>query len=59
LRRKQLENFVDFIVNRIHIADLDYFNSRGAILPWCVALGGANHYEKLIADAEIYEERQA
>lgn len=58
LRQRQWETFVDFIVARLHVADLDYFNSRGAILPWSIALGGMEHYRRLIATAEVYEEKQ-
>jgi hypothetical protein len=38
------------------VADLDYYDSRGAILPWCIALGGEDFYRQVIDQAEIYEE---
>lgn len=56
LTKRRLEQFIDFIVSRIHVADLDYFNSRGAILPWSIAIGGRTHYQRLIANAEVYRE---
>jgi len=37
--------------------DLDYWDSRGALLPWCVALGGEDFYNKVLTEAEIYEEQ--
>ena len=37
-------------------ANMDYWDSRGAILPWCVALGGEAFYDSVIAQAELYEE---
>ncbi len=38
------------------VRDLDYWDSRGALLPWSIALGGREFYDALIANAEIYEE---
>jgi hypothetical protein len=38
------------------LADLDYYDSRGAILPWCIALGGEDFYRQVIDQAEVYEE---
>lgn len=39
--------------------DLDYWDSRGAILPWCVALGGEEFYRRVLDQAEIYPETLA
>lgn len=36
--------------------DLGYWDSRGALLPWCIALGGKGFYDHLIANAKLYEE---
>jgi len=36
--------------------DIDYWDSRGALLPWSIALGGREFYGDLIARAEVYEE---
>jgi len=44
------------IATDIHTAELDYWDSRGAILPWSIALGGQEFYDDLIANAKIYEE---
>ncbi len=37
-------------------ARIDYWDSRGALLPWCVALGGEAFYNEVIDAAEVYEE---
>jgi len=37
-------------------AELGYWDSRGALLPWCVALGGAEMYNDVLARAEIRRE---
>jgi len=39
--------------------DIDYWDSRGAILPWCIALGGREFYNQVIARAEVYPEPTA
>lgn len=44
------------VVRDTHAAHLDFYNSRGAILPWCVALGGEEFYSEVIASAEITQE---
>ena len=36
--------------------EIDYWDSRGALMPWSIALGGESFYDRLIADAEIYRE---
>ena len=37
-------------------AHIDFYDSRGAILPWCIALGGESFYNEVIAKARITEE---
>jgi len=37
--------------------EMDYWDSRGALAPWCVALGGEEFYRKVLDGAEIYEEQ--
>ncbi|MDT8390061.1 MAG: hypothetical protein RRC34_06090 [Lentisphaeria bacterium] len=56
LRKRQWETFMDAVVTYVHTADLDYFNSRGAVYPWSLAIGGPAHYDHVISAAEIYEE---
>lgn len=38
------------------LRDLDYWDSRGALLPWSIALGGRGFYDHLIASSEVYTE---
>ncbi len=52
-----LEMTLSQIARDWQVRELDYWDSRGAILPWCVALGGTDLYNDLVARAEIYEER--
>jgi hypothetical protein len=51
---------LDRTVRRIdadsRLADLDYYDTRGAALPWCVALGGESFYNEVVGRAEVYEE---
>ncbi len=39
-----------------HMRDIDYWDSRGAIWPWCVAAGGKEFYNHVVAEAEVYRE---
>ncbi|MDP6636462.1 MAG: hypothetical protein QGG42_16305 [Phycisphaerae bacterium] len=60
-RARQLETrttdaMVEQIAGDMHTAELGYWDSRGAIWPWAVALGGDNFYNNLIANARIYTE---
>ena len=38
------------------LADIDYWDSRGAILPWAVAMGGPEFYQEVLAKADIYND---
>jgi hypothetical protein len=38
------------------VGNLDYWDSRGAILPWSIALGGEGFYNEIIAGAEVRQE---
>lgn len=40
----------------IQLSQLDFYDSRGAILPWCIALGGEALYNRIIEQAELYDE---
>ncbi len=59
IKRRQVE-VLDGTVRQIaidwQVSDVDYWDSRGAPLPWCVALGGEAFYNEVIKQAEIYEE---
>ncbi len=56
--KKRLQvKVIDWIVQQLRVIDLEYYNSRGAILPQSIALGGEAFYNQLLADAEIYAEK--
>ena len=60
-RVRQLEtDVVDRTVGQIaldyQVTQIDFWDSRGAIYPWCVALGGQPFYDDLIDRAELYTE---
>lgn len=38
------------------VSQLEFYDSRGALLPWCLALGGEAFYHEMIAGAEITHE---
>jgi len=48
------------LLRQIHVdyqtTEMDYWDSRGALAPWCVGLGGEQFYRRVRAGAEIYEE---
>ncbi|MDP6542687.1 MAG: hypothetical protein QGH60_01775 [Phycisphaerae bacterium] len=51
-----LDAAVEQIAGDLHTVKLDYWDSRGAVWPWAVALGGDDFYNDLIANARIYTE---
>jgi hypothetical protein len=60
-RVKALQNLVlSHTLDRIcldwQLTQLEFYDSRGALLPWCVALGGAAFYDRVIREAETREE---
>ncbi len=56
MQRDMLWGLVRRIAHDTQLADLDYFDSRGGLIPWCVALGGEQWCKHVIESAEIYEE---
>ncbi len=56
LEAEILEGMIKQIDIDTQVAKIDYWNSRGAILPWCIGLGGMEFYNDVIAQANIYEE---
>lgn len=56
IRTELLERLLHRVVNDFQLSHLDFWDSRGAIYPWAVALGGEQFYRKVISEAEIYEE---
>jgi hypothetical protein len=57
LEQKLLEETLRQAWRDYQLSRIDYWDSRGAILPWCVALGGEVFYNQLIDQAEVYEDR--
>jgi len=51
-----LQRLVDQLVDDFSVAGLDYWDSRGALLPASIGLGGKEFYEKLLDAAECYDE---
>ena len=56
LDRRLLEGMVDEAARSLRVLDLEYYDSRGALLPWCVALEGENLYDRLLTDADVFPE---
>ncbi len=54
-----LESMVGRLLRNLHVLNAGYWDSRGALLPWAVALGGRAFYDKLLDEAEITEENGA
>ncbi|MFW6133500.1 MAG: hypothetical protein ACOC8F_06345 [Planctomycetota bacterium] len=44
------------VADDTQLAELDYWDSRGAILPWSIALGGEEFYRHVIDRAEVCPE---
>lgn len=59
LQADLLDKMVRQIVSDYQASELDYWDSRGPLLPVSIALGGMEFYDDLIARAEIYEEAPA
>ena len=51
-----LARTLDQIAVDYQVANVDFWDSRGAIWPWCVALGGQAFYDEVVANADVYEE---
>jgi hypothetical protein len=51
-----LEATVRQIAQDWQVAEVDFWDSRGALLPWCVGLGGEAFYHHVVEQAEIREE---
>lgn len=56
LQQGMLSRLVEQIDRDWQVSQLDYWDSRGALWPWSLALGGQAFYDRLLAMAEIYEE---
>jgi hypothetical protein len=47
---------IERLVETVHCSRLDFWNSRGAILPWAVAVAGEELYHDIVNQAEIVPE---
>ena len=56
LELRLLRELLVRICHDVQSAEIDYWDSRGALLPWCVALGGRELYNSVISRAELYRE---
>ncbi len=56
LEQRMLDRLVRQIDRDWQVAQLDYYDSRGALLPWCIALGGEAFYNEVLDRADVYEE---
>ena len=56
LQTRLLDATLQQVAVDYHTAELDYWDSRGAIRPWAIALGGQSFYEDLVENAEVYQE---
>lgn len=56
LEQAMLDRLLRQIDRDWQVAQIDYYDSRGALLPWCVALGGEAFYNEVLDRADVYEE---
>lgn len=54
--RMLLGRQLDWVLGLIRLRDLIFFDSRGAIKPWSLSLGGEELYGEVLNRAEIYKE---
>ncbi len=54
--RRQAEEQAEWVLSRLRILDVEYYDSRGALLPWCLALGGEGLCERLLEQADVTPE---
>ena len=47
----------EWVLQLLRLLDVAYYDSRGALLPWCIALEGETLYRRMVAQAEIAPER--
>ncbi len=56
LDRERTRTLAEHALRCLHLPGLDYWDSRGALLPWSIALGGEAFYDHLLTAAELTEE---
>lgn len=56
LQTRILDQTLRQIARDTQTAQMEYWDSRGAILPWCIALQGPELYDRVIREARLSEE---
>ncbi len=56
LDARLLRVLAERVVETLHVSRIDFWDSRGALLPWAVALGGEKLYNQVVSRAEIAAE---
>ncbi len=56
LDRRLAEAQAEWLQQQIRLLDLGYYDSRGALLPWCLALEGETLYGRLLQAADVAAE---
>ena len=51
--------FLEEISQCYQVSNIDFWDSRGAIYPWCIAAGGEKFYDHVVKNASVYEENYA
>ncbi len=55
-QRSLLASLTRQVAADYQMIDIDFWDTRGAIWPWAVALGGEEFYQRLISNAQVYRE---
>lgn len=55
-QRELTRRLFERALRNTHLGGLEYWDSRGAQLPWSIALGGEPFYDRLLAGAEVAPE---
>ncbi len=56
LQNRLMRSVLEGVWREYQVSRIGYWDSRGALLPWCVGLGGMDFYKLLLREAEIYRE---
>ena len=51
--RRLAEAQAGWVLGLLRVLDVEYYDSRGALLPWCLALGGEPLYRHMVSQAEL------
>ena len=59
LDREVIEAHAEWVVQLLRTLDVRYYDSRGALLPWALALGGEHLFDTMVTTADIDVEHPA